>query len=297
MSTENTGGHDVPLGPPPAAPSPPVVASADPTGPVRGAGAGRPIGIVLAAIGGVALAVSGTTAAFAAAGQLSQNDSRTSLGVDGIRGLVLDVDASDVTVEFADVVQAELAVQGGRSGSWSLEREGEELVVNSPNRGFGWWFGGWFGDEERVVLTLPQSLQGIDADIDLNAGSLDVTGTFGEVDVIVGAGALSLEGSAESVDAEINAGRADLDLFAVREADLTISAGRLTAEFANSAPDLVTFEVSAGSLELTLPDEVYDVRQEVSAGSLDNGLQTSSDSRHVIEATVSAGSATLRAGD
>lgn len=303
MSTDNTGGHEVPMTPPTpsvptesgqtwtAAPAGPGAAG----GPGQGAPAqsGRAIGIVLAVIGGVAIAVSGTTAALAAVGQLSQTNSSTEQSVDGVTGLDLEIGASDVTVVFGDVVRAELEVEGGRSGSWSLQRDGDELVVNSPDRGFGWWFGGWWGDEERVVLTLPQTLQGIDADIDLSAGSLDITGEFGELDILVGAGALTVEGSADSVEAEINAGRAELDMTAVREADLTVSAGRLTAEFANTAPDAITLDVSAGSLELTLPDEVYDVRQEVSAGTLDNRLQTSTDSRHTISVTLSAGSATL----
>lgn len=311
MSTDSNGGHDVPLTPPPANPS---ADAATPAGPVPDAGASapvvetapgrpskpmRPIGIVLAVIGGVALAGTGATAAFAGVSQLASSDYVETADVSGIQSLDLEVGASDVTVEFGDVDDAELRVDGSRVGSWTLERDADELVVHSPNRGFGWWFGSWFGGEEHVVLTLPESLRTaeLDADIDLSAGSLDVSGDFGELDVVIGAGALFLEGSADTVDAEINAGRADIELADVSAADFTVAAGRLVAELTGSAPDEIVFDVSAGSLELTVPDTTYDVVDEVSAGSFENDVEISSSASRTIHATVSAGSAQLRAGD
>ena len=313
MSTNDNGGHEIPLTPPPAGPSvPDAAANAAPASPPQAAGSvpqagparpasgpGRPIGIVLAVIGGVALLGSGATAAFAASGQLNEHSFATAADVDGIRGLSMEVGASDVSVQFGDVDEAELRVDGGRGGAWTVERDDDELVVRSPNRSFGWWFGGWWGDDERVVLMLPENLKtaGLDLDLDLGAGSLDAAGEFGEVDLHVGAGALTIEGSAVSVDADISAGRAEIELADVQEADLGISAGRLTAEFSGSTPDAITFEVSAGSLELTVPDDVYNVTQEVSAGSFDNHVETSTTASSTIDARVSAGSATLRAGD
>ncbi|WP_243228421.1 DUF4097 domain-containing protein [Microbacterium sp. CIAB417] len=322
MTTNDNGGHEIPLTPPPA--GPPANAAA-PDGAAAGAprpapeseprpdpapvpgptsrpasGAGRPIGIVLAVVGGIALVGSGTTAAFAAGSQLSQHDSVITADADGITGLDLEIGASSVTVEFGDVDRAELRVDSARGGSWTLERDEDELLVRSPNRTFGWWFGGWFDDDdETVVLTLPEELQGtgLDADLNLGAGSLDVSGEFGEVDVVVGAGALSLDGSATAVDAEINAGRADIELADVREADLTVAAGRLVAELTGSVPDVISFDVMAGSLELTVPDAVYDVTQEVSAGEFDNRVETSTTASSTVDATVSAGTAILRPGD
>lgn len=42
-----------------------------------------------------------------------------------------------------------------------------------PQGVFGWWIGGWFGDEEIAVLTLPESLRDarLDADLNLDAGA------------------------------------------------------------------------------------------------------------------------------
>ncbi|WP_460797826.1 DUF4097 family beta strand repeat-containing protein [Microbacterium sp. GXF0217] len=313
MSTNDNGGHEIPLTPPPAGPSGPAAGSVPPSAPVppaasvppagparRASGPGRPIGIALAVIGGIALIGSGATAAVAAGAQLSSGHSfSTTADADGIRGLDLEVGASDVSVEFGDVDEAELRVDGDTDGAWTVERDDDELVVRSPNRTFGWWFGGWWGEDERVVLMLPESLQtaGLDLDLDLGAGSLEVAGEFGEVNLHVGAGAMTIEGSAESVDADISAGRAEIALADVTEADLGISAGRLTAELTGTTPDRISFEVSAGSLELTVPDDVYNVTQEVSAGSFDNRVETSTTASSTIDARVSAGSATLRAGD
>lgn len=305
------GGHDAPLTPPPAASVPSVpsgpsapVATADgsgstPTSTGSGAKAGA---VAIAVFGGIALLGTGGTAAFAATSELTRSDTVQTAGVDGIDGLSLEIGASDVTVEFGDVDEATLEITGGRDNDWRLERDEDELVVRSPDRGFGWWFGGAFGDGwfggETVVLTLPERLNDgrLDADVSLGAGSLDVDGAFDSLDVEVGAGALSVTGSASSVDAEINAGRADLELDGVQEADLTISAGRLEAAFTGSAPSEIVLDVSAGSLLLTLPDEQYDVQQDVSAGSLDNNLETSSSSRNTISVNLSAGSAVLRPG-
>lgn len=324
---QNTqGGHDIPLTPPPA-PAAPVVGNA-PSGPAGGGtvggglagggpGGGGPGGdapqgprgsgaragaIAIAVFGGIVLLGAGGTAAFAATHDISMaahsgSTGTQSVNVDGLGSLTVDIAASDVTARFGDVDEATLEVTGGRSGSWTLERDGDELVVRSPDRGFGWWFGdNWFKGDETVVLTLPESLDGagLDADFSLSAGSLGIEGMYGEVDIEMGAGGLNMDGSATSIDADISAGRADLSLFDVDEADFTVAAGKLVAEIANTAPRSVTIDVSAGTLELTLPDEAYAVTQDVSAGSLDNRLDTSNNSRYVIDATVSAGNVVLR---
>ncbi|MGL3148767.1 DUF4097 family beta strand repeat-containing protein [Microbacterium sp. A82] len=330
------GGHDVPLTPPPAssgAPasgvqSPPVppAASVPPApssqgpssqspssqGPRSGAGA-RAAAIAVAVFGGVVLLGTGATAAVAAVHDVSRSSSTVSgdvltVDVKGIESIDLEVGASAVSTRFGDVDEATLEVTGTRGGNWRLDRDGDELIVRGPDHGFGWfgngWLGGnWFGDnlfdEESAILTLPESLNnsGLDADFDLSAGSLTIDGSFGEVGIAVGAGILRMEGSATSVDVELSAGRADLELADVTEAEFSLSAGKLVADLTGDAPRTVSIDVSAGALELTVPDESYDVTQDVSAGSLDNRLDTSSSSQHTIDATVSAGSAILRSGN
>lgn len=320
-----TGGHDVPLTPPPAsptAPTPPAAYEDERTttaprsdaAPVETASAHGPsapgsdyrsartaIVVVTAVVGGVALLASGGTAAVAAVADLSRGDYSQTASAEGVDALDVEVGGSDVTVVFDDVDDAELEVIGGRRGTWTIERRDDELVVRSPDRLFGWfgWSGGWFGDDERVVLTLPEELNTgeLDAAFDLGAGSLDVDGDFAALSADVGAGALFISGSADTLDADINAGRAEIRLDGVREADFRIAAGRLTGELTGLTPDAVTVDVTAGSLEVILPQDTYRVTQEVSAGSFDNGLDESSSSDHVVDVTVAAGSARLTPAD
>lgn len=290
---------------PPPAPAPqPTAPVGAPTPPPSDGGrsSGRTaVMVVTAVVGGIALLGSGGAAAAAAAGTVlssSRPDSVQTVAIDGITGIDLDVDASSMRIEYGDVDEAQLAITNGRGSAWTFERDGDELVVRSPEGMWGWWFGSWFGDEEVAVLTLPESLQGpgLDADLTLDAGSLDVVGEFGELDIDVSAGALDVEGAATSLDVEMSAGRADVLLDGVREAALGVSAGDLTVELTGTPPSATSIDVSAGSVDLTVPDVDYAITQEVSAGSLDAKVEQSSSARRAIDVTLSAGSVTIRPG-
>lgn len=308
MSTEEhnqQGGH-TPFTPPPAShptgqPQPaqqPQVAQSAPDAPATRPSGASAITITIAVFGGLALLGAGGTAAVAATTDLVRSDSMQTVDVSGVTTIDLDASASDMRVEFGDVTEAELSVIGDRGGAWTLQREGDELTVKSPDSPFGWWFGNWFEGEETAVLTLPDDLQGsdLDASLTLDAGSLDVRGEFGDLDLQVSAGDLTVDGSAEVLDVQVSAGGADILLDGVSEADLGASAGDLTVELTGSAPTRTAIDVSAGTLELTLPDEEYSVVQEVDAGTLDNELEQSSSARHAIEVSISAGTVTLLPG-
>ena len=284
MSTDHT-----PLTPPPSSSQQPAASAP------RG-GRATWITATLAVVGGLALAGGGATAAFAAAGDLSRTDSVQSIDVRGVDSVDLDASAAEVRVVFGDVDEAELSVHGERDGAWTLDRDGDELIVRSPHTVFGWWFGRWFDDDRSAVLTLPRELEGIDASFTLNAGGLDVSGEYGELDLEVAAGGVTVDGSATSLDVDLSAGRADVSLDAVAEADLHVSAGTLRVDLTGTAPRETSIDVSAGSAEITLPDDGYVVTQDVSGGSLDNRLGQASDSRNSIDVTLSAGSVTLRPG-
>lgn len=308
MTTNNDdyqGGH-TPLTPPPAsapqgqepAPAPAQAAPAD---------AGRSSGttaimIVTAIVGGIALLGAGGSAAVAATGTMMSStqgsDSVLTEDASGIEALDLDVDAGNMRVEFGEVDEARLAVTNARGPAWTLEREGDDLVVRSPEFRFGWWFGSWFGDDQSAVLTLPEELRDaqLDADLTLDAGSLDVVGDFGALDVTVNAGALDVEGAARSLRIDMSAGRADAMLDGVDEADLSVSAGDLNVELTGRAPTQTIIDVSAGSVDLTVPDESYAIVQDVSAGSLDAKVDQSSGTRNTIDVSLSAGSVTIRPG-
>ncbi|MBT2474363.1 DUF4097 family beta strand repeat protein [Microbacterium sp. ISL-103] len=305
---DHQGGH-TPFTPPPAS-EPEGQGAAEAQAPVddRPADAGRSSGktavmIVTAVVGGFALLGTGGSAAFAATGTLlasstEGSDSVQTEDASGLEGIDLDVDAGNMRIEFGDVEEAELAVTNSRGPAWTLERDGDELVVRSPEFRFGWWFGGWFGDDQSAVLTLPEDLRdaALDAELTLDAGSLDVVGDFGALDVTVNAGALDVEGSASSLTIDMSAGRADATLDGVDDADLTVAAGDLNVELTGRAPSQTTIDVSAGSVDLTVPDESYSIVQDVSAGSLDAKVDQSSDTRNAIDVSLSAGSVTIRPG-
>nr|WP_314845909.1 DUF4097 family beta strand repeat-containing protein [uncultured Microbacterium sp.] len=304
MTPDSNQPQDPTLTPPPPASAPVPTAPAAPvaTESTRRSPGVKAVLVCTAIVGGIALLGSGGGAAVAATGSLFSandlSDTVQTIGVDGIEGIDLDVDAGNMRIEFGDVDEAELTVTNGRGPAWKLDRDGGDLVVRSPDFAFGWWFGGWFGNEESAVLTLPAGLSEseLDADLTLDAGSLDVIGDFGALDITVSAGALDVEGAATSLAIEMSAGRADVSLDGVQDADLGVSAGDLTVELTGTAPDTTTIDVSAGSLELTVPDEAYTITQDVSAGSLDARVDQSSGARRVIDVTLSAGGVTIRPG-
>lgn len=257
-----------------------------------------------AVIGGVALLGTGAVAASAGTGALAaasaeSGDSVQTVDIQGLAGIDLDVSAGNMRIEFGDVDQAQLAVTNGRAPGWTLDRQGDQLVVRSPDFEWGWWFGGWFGGEESAVLTLPDDLRatGLTGDLTLDAGDLDVTGEFGALDVTVNAGALDVKGAAASLAVDMRAGRADVALDGVDDASLSVSAGDMNVELTGSAPTRTSVDVSAGSVDLTVPDAAYAISQDITAGSLDAQVDESSGSRRSIEVTLSAGNVTIRPGD
>ncbi|MFD5224043.1 hypothetical protein ACFWHT_00320 [Microbacterium sp. NPDC058342] len=255
------------------------------------------ITILMAVFGGVVLLGTGAAAAATGLRQTGSQGGTVQADVQGVTALDVDVRAAEVRVEFSsDDDEARLRIEGGSADGWKLRRDGDELQLRGPDRGFDWWQPDWLRGEERAVLVLPDELSGLDADLTLKAGSLDADGVFGELDVDIDAGSLSLNGDAENLDVHLDAGRADIDLDGVRTAEFTVNAGRIVSSLAVQ-PRTVAIGVSAGALDLTLPDADYDLQQRVSAGSLDSNLRQNDAGRSQIRATVSAGSVTLRASD
>lgn len=275
---------------PPAPPNAPASAGGTPP-PTRNAS--RVIAILTIALGAAVILGAVGSAIWSTVAAASVRTETRTVDVAGVESLRVAVDAASLRIEFADVPEATLDVTSGLGvGRWTFERTGDELTVETPRRfGPGWIFGG----EVRATLTLPQELEGaeLDAALELSAGELTVDGGFGDLGVDVGAGTFAVDGSARTLTAELSAGGADIELSDVTEADLSVSAGAIEARLTGTAPRSVTVDVSAGSLDLRLPDAVYDVRSDVSAGDFENGLQTERGARNVVDVTVSAGSATI----
>ena len=259
----------------------------------------KAVTIALAAVGGVVLLGSGTAAAVAGVGTIAPKSEVSAIDVSGVQKLDAEIDGAELRIEFYDGDEAQLQAEHGSTNGWTLRTDGDELKVRTPQHGWfglGWLTPDWFGEGDRVILQLPESLAGLDTDLTLNAGMISADGEFDSVDLDINAGRLQLAGAASSLELSLNAGRADVELDGVEEAELEISAGRADAEFTGSTPREVSANVSAGQLNLTLPEDSYDVRQEVSAGNLNNGLRQDPDSANLVRITVSAGTANLREG-
>ncbi|WP_309065960.1 hypothetical protein [Microbacterium sp.] len=250
------------------------------------------ITVVTAAIGGVVLLGTAASAAVTGSAQLSRSDETRTSDVRGVRTIDVDVDGADLTVRFDGSDEARLDVSGVDARGWSLERDGDRLVVRGPDHRWDWFGPDWLRAGTTATLLLPDELEGADADLSLQAGALDVDGEFGAIGVDVGAGSLTLDGAATSLDARVSAGRADITLDGVEQAEYRVSAGRLVSEL-TTVPDAVDLTVEAGSLVLTIPDAEYDVRANREAGSFRSDLTEADDAASTITATVSAGSIEL----
>jgi len=288
------------LTPPPVTPASPSGPSGQPAPHGSGGGsAGRTISVIAIVVGSIAIAATVVPAIRGGIAEATRTSDVLTADATGVTSLELDGSAALVTLAFGDVDEARLEVESTR-GTWHLDRDGDELSVRNSTDLFGDW-GDWgvFGTsraEERVVLTLPSELAGLDADLSLDAGELVADGEFGVLDIDLGAGSVDVTGSAEQLEVDMSAGSADLVLADVRSADLKLSAGRLTGELTGEAPRRVSLEVSAGDFDLTLPDVPYAVTQEVTAGDLDNGLRVDPGSDNVITVEVAAGRVALRPG-
>ncbi|WP_439590894.1 hypothetical protein [Microbacterium sp.] len=278
------------LNPPPVVPGPPAAQGKPPS-----SGAGRVITIVMIAVGAVVILGAIASAVFATVAAASARTTSSSLAVDGVTDLDVDVSAGSLRIEFADVPEAELDVTSSWGlARWTLEREGDDLTVASPD---GFFAGGWlWGGTGDAVLRLPRALEGADADFGLSAGDLRVDGAFGALDLELGAGSADIQGSARELDAQISAGSVDLDLADVDAVSIGLSAGSMDAVLTGAQPRSIEAEVSAGDLDLTVPEGRYNVVSDVSAGDFDNRIDSTSNARSTIRVQVSAGSATLRAG-
>lgn len=289
---------------PPTAPAQGAAAPADPPGQSETARIGtKAVSITATVIGACALVLSGAGTAIATVGQsLATGSTSQELGasVDGITAIDIDHRLGTLIVEFDDVDEASLsATSSGDVGDWRFQRDGHTLSLSRPDDAWGFdntnWLRGW-GIESTTTLTLPESLAGVDLDVDAGAGEVFADGEFGDIAFDLGAGSLEFEGSAASLGGEVGAGGVIAELADVREVDVAVSAGHFGGDLTGAAPESVLLDVSAGGADVTLPDEEYDVRIDRSAGDVEtNNLRTSPEAPRIVDVRVSAGGVELYA--
>jgi len=286
------GGSGIPPVYPPAGPAatPPRQSPEARTG-------SRALAITLGVVGGVVvLGAMGLAAGSAVASTAFRGDGELqtlTAGTTGVREVEISSSSGEFRVEFADVDEATLeGVSDG--GDWSMRRDGDTLVIDSPRQWFR--FGFDWNYERNATLTLPRSLEGVDLDADVSAGSFDASGAFGAVSYELSAGAFEIEGSATSLDADMSAGSSVIELSDLRTASFEVSAGDLWGDLTGGeAPDAIDIDVSAGSVELQLPDVPYAVTRDSAFGDVTSNLDESSRAPRTIDIELAAGDVTLAA--
>ncbi|WP_347753839.1 hypothetical protein [Agrococcus sp. ProA11] len=251
------------------------------------------IGIVFALGGGV---VRGLAAHSATSGSYTA-------AADGIEQLQIDSSAAAFEIRFDDVEEATLQVvtNGGPVQQWSLQRSGDALIVDTDRR-WGWLgLGGMFGErggEELAVLTLPAALERAELDLetDVSAGSFTAAGEWGSASLGLSAGSAELSGTAASLTVEVSAGEARIDVATGGAVQLEVSAGRIVGSLTGEQPSSIDATVSAGAIELTIPDGAYAVTESVSAGDSDVRVTDDQSAASTIDVEVSAGNVRLIGG-
>ena len=260
------------------------------------AGSKKSMTIVMAILGALIILGVIATSAWRASNSLSTSNTSQALSTEGINELDVEVDAGKFNILFAEVPTATLDVQSARGGEWKLRRDGNALVVRSPNNWGDWCFTGCDWEENEVVLTLPKSLDNgeLDANLQMSAGEFSVDGNFNDLVMEMSGGTLEAAGSAKALLVELGAGKTEINMDNVQSAVFDVSAGRIDTALTGTAPENIQANVSAGMLQLTLPKASYNVTEDISAGTLNNGLLVDSSSPHKIQVEVSAGNVNLR---
>lgn len=265
--------------------------------------AGRAISIVLVVLGAIAAVFAiggGVAGGFASHGA---TDRTWTADADAVRELRVSSSAADFDVRFGDVDEATLVASatGGPVQRWTLERRDDALVVGTERRWFGFGFGiVQLGDrgfgEEQVTLTLPAELEGAGLALtaDVSAGSFAAAADWGRAELDLSAGQAELGGTADELVVQVSAGEARLDVASPRTVALDVSAGRVVGAVTGEQPQAITAQVSAGAIELGIPDGDYAVTQDVSAGSATIDVDADRQAAATIDVEVSAGSVTLR---
>ncbi len=258
-------------------------------------GNGTALNIVLAVIGGLVILTLLIGSARSAFGALSREHSTQNVSVQGVTALKISAGTGSFDLRFADINEATLEVESTSAQDWQLKREGSTLVLDSPDPWGNWCFFGCDFQENTAVLTLPESMNdgSLDAYFKLAAGDFNAVGSYKDLQIEVGAGELDMSGAAQSAKVQLGAGQANVNLADVQQADFKISAGQLNGTLSGKAPQQVTASVSAGALDLALPQGTYDLRQNVAAGDVSNRLSTDVDSPNKISVEVAAGNATF----
>ncbi|MDF2918235.1 hypothetical protein [Microbacterium sp. NPDC086615] len=276
----------IPLEPTPVEPTPPPAQTSR-------RGTVLAVSIVTIVVGAIALVGTVGGTAITAAATLADTRSGVQAGSVSARGLTdlsVDVAGGSLTIEYGDGADATLEAGDARRGGWTFERTGDTLRVSSPRGAFVDW-----DRSPGATLTLPRSLKGspLDGRIDVTGGTLDLDAEMRALTVNLAGGAVDLSGSAETLAVTVAGGAATADVEDVDTATFEVAGGELTAGLSGATPSRTTVTVTAGSADITLPDDEYRVVNQDGIGSVDNSLRTSSSAKAVVDVEAALGQVSL----
>jgi len=127
-----------------------------------------------------------------------------------------------------------------------------------------------------------------------SAGSIEVRGTTGGVDLETSAGSVHVEDVTGAARLHTSAGSI-LGTVTDGNVEAETSLGRIELAVFGDFSSLVA-RTSAGSVDLTVTDEVYDIDADTSAGSVNVSVRTDPSATRRIVAESSAGSITISPG-
>jgi len=209
----------------------------------------------------------------------------------------VDVGVSDVVIEYDDVREATVAFRQNdarRTFEFDAQLVGSTLEVRVNDRWSGFWLP--FGNQSApvVVITLPESLELLDIEVESGVGDVALDGAFGEVDLGSGVGDVRLEGSATEADIETSVGDITAKQFTV-DGELTVvsSTGDVTLSL-DEVPSSLDVSSNVGDQTITLPKGTYRVETETGVGDLTISVDNDSDADTVLRFTSSVGDITVR---
>jgi len=210
----------------------------------------------------------------------------------GLTDLDVDVAGGSLTIAYGEVSEAQLDVDGGGPDGWTFERDGSTLRVSSPHTTFV----GWSGTAGSATLFLPRlsSTTDLDARIRVAGGALSVDADFGSLDVELAGGNVDLAADVGTLGVSVSGGAASGTLTGVEDATFEVAGGSLSATLDGDAPTRTKVTVTAGSADLTLPDEEYNVTTDSGLGRVDNRLRTSPSATAVVDVEAALGRVSLR---
>lgn len=259
----------------------------------------RTLRTVLLIVGGIALAIIltvtaiGATRAAVASGDDDGDGTRVLAG--GIASVRVDASVADLTVQLADVDEPTIEWDSGTTGlRLRTDLDGGELDVRVRDRGwgpFGWWPDERGGQASLTVL-LPERAAGVDLDLEATAGTLDLSGAWGDVRVESTVGEVRLAGRAASLDLTATAGSVSGSGLEIGDVAVESTVGDIDLGFA-VVPRSIDAVTTAGMLRAALPDGDYEIRSETVVGGFTSGLTSTPGAERVYRFESTAGDIVL----